>query len=222
MFTYKHARPSVTADIIVFSIRDGRLHLLLIERGGDPFKGAWALPGGFVKIDEDLLTGAKRELHEETGLPLGALEGYPFAQVGTYGAPDRDPRGRVITVAFLALIPSDQIELIAATDASDAQWFAVDELPDLAFDHAQIIADARAELTRLVTADLPPEARTVFAFLPQAFTLAQVQTVFETLGGTALDKRNFRKWLPQHFTLKDLNRKTSGGQHRPAALFSLD
>ena len=216
-YTYEYPHPAVTADICIFSIREGTLKVLLIQRLIDPFKGSWAIPGGFIKMDEDLVIGAARELEEETG-----VSGVPLEQLGAYGAPDRDPRERVITVAFMALVPSDQMVLAAATDAADAQWFDMDELPALAFDHATILADARARLADKVTNRVTETAKSAFQFLPQKFTLAQAQAVFETLKGEPLDKRNFRKWIAANWDLIDLEEKTSGGRHRPAALYSVD
>jgi 8-oxo-dGTP diphosphatase len=216
-FTYEYPHPAVTADICIFSIREGTLKVLLIQRLIDPFKDSWAIPGGFIKMDEDLVVGAARELEEETG-----VKDVPLEQLGAYGMPDRDPRERVITVAFMALVPSDQMVLAAATDAADAQWFDMDELPPLAFDHDKILADARARLADKVTNRVTETAKSAFQFLPQKFTLAQAQAVFETLKGEPLDKRNFRKWIAANWDLIDLKEKTSGGRHRPAALYSVD
>lgn len=216
-YTYDYPHPAVTADICIFSIREGKLHVLLIQRLVEPYKDSWAIPGGFIKMDEDLETGARRELEEETG-----VADVPLEQLGAYGAPDRDPRERVITVAFMALVPSDQMVLAASTDAADARWFDMDDLPALAFDHATILADARARLADKVTNRVTETARAAFQFLPQKFTLAQAQAVFETLRGEELDKRNFRKWIAATWDLVDLKEKTSGGRHRPAALYSVD
>lgn len=215
-YTYEFPRPSVTTDILVFSIRDAVLQVLLIDRKFDPYKGAWAIPGGFVQMDEDLTEGALRELEEETG-----LSGIPIRQLGAYGAPGRDPRGRVITIAFIALVPSTELIAKGGSDAQDARWFPVDELPPLAFDHAQILADGRAQLARDVTASIKDSALVAFDFLPPKFTLSQAQEVFETLRGEAMDKRNFRKWLSNEWTIEDTGEKSSGGRHRPAALFQL-
>ncbi len=220
-YTYDYPHPAVTTDTAVFSIIEGRLHVALIERGAPPFKGCWALPGGFVGMEEDLAEGARRELAEEAGVTPDQLSGLPFFQIGAFGAPGRDPRERVITVAFLTLVPMDRVTLVASTDAARAEWFAYDDLPALAFDHADILAQARAALSRLVSTDLSADADAVFSFLPEEFTLSQAQTVFETITGAALEKRNFRKWIKAHWELEDLQKKTSGGRHRPAALFRL-
>ena len=215
-YTYEFPRPSVTTDILVFSIRDGVLEVLLIERKFDPFKAAWAIPGGFVQLDEDIHEGALRELEEETG-----LANIPIRQLGAYGAPGRDPRGRVITIAFIALVPSDDLIAIGGSDAQDARWFPVDALPPLAFDHAQIVADGRARLANDVTPSIQDRALVAFDFLPMLFTLSQAQEVFETLRGEVMDKRNFRKWLTNAWPLEETGEKSSGGRHRPAALFRL-
>lgn len=177
---------AVTADLVVLTVAAGQLSVLLVQRGGEPFRGRWALPGGFVGIDEDLPDAAGRELAEETGLaePAGHLE-----QLRTYGAPGRDPRGRVVTVAYLALLP-DQPGPVAGTDAASARWLPVSEVcaAGLAFDHDQILADgverawSKLEYTPLATAFCPPE-----------FTLAQLRSVYEAVWGVPLDPRDFQR-----------------------------
>ena len=221
-YTYDYPHPAVTTDIAVFSIIDDALHVALIERAEDPFKGSWALPGGFVNMDEDLIDGARRELAEEAGVTPDQLDGLPFMQIGAYGRPDRDPRERVITVAFMTLVPMDRVTLVASTDAAKAEWFAMDDLPALAFDHVDILAAAREALSKLVSTTLTEEAKAVFSFLPQEFTLSQAQTMFETIQGQPLEKRNFRKWINTHWDPEDLKKKTQGGRHRPAALYALN
>ena len=142
MYSYDHPRPSLTVDIAVFTILEDRLQVLLIQRGEEPFKGCWALPGGFVEMDESLDEAARRELMEETGVTLHQLE-----QFHTYGAPDRDPRGRVVSVAYYILAPVEEIgSLRAGSDSTIAAWFPLDALPELAFDHAVIIGDALRRL----------------------------------------------------------------------------
>lgn len=158
-------RPSVTVDVLVLRWHTQRLELLLIQRARDPFAGAWALPGGFIEPDETLMASAQRELQEETGLMLDALHCF-----GVYGDPGRDPRGRTLTVAYRALLLDDALAAVAADDAQDARWFSADALPELAFDHAQVVqdglADLRAELQGRYPlrgpslADLPPEIHT--------------------------------------------------------------
>ena len=135
MGRYRLPGAYLTADIVIFTIRGGRLEILLIERGGEPFQGCWALPGGFVEHDEDVDEAARRELEEETG-----VKGLSLEQLHTFGAPDRDPRGRVVTVAFYTLVPAGRLSPRAGDDAARAQWFDADNLPRLAFDHAAIVA----------------------------------------------------------------------------------
>ncbi len=138
--TYEYPRPAVTVDCAIFNLASKKPMILLIRRGGEPFKGSYALPGGFVNIDETAETAAARELFEETGLKLGA----PLMQIGAFSAVDRDPRGRVISIAYFGI--TDQTEVTAGDDAVAAEWFDARELPDLAFDHAEIIVHAMSEL----------------------------------------------------------------------------
>lgn len=219
-YTYEHPHPAVTVDIVVFSIISGRLHVALIQRKEDPFQHSWALPGGFVAMDEDLEVGARRALSEQVGVTAAKLMGLPFIQFGTFGSPDRDPRGRVITVAYLTFVPSDRVSLVASSDAEKPEWFPIDEPPRLAFDHDRILAEARKRLKSFVSSELPPEADAIFTFLPSEFSLAQAQELFEAITGEELDKRNFRKWIVSKWDLVDLEKKTSGGRHRRAALYS--
>ena len=134
-YTYKYPRPAVTADSVVIT-NEAEPKVLLIERGADPYKGCWAFPGGFLNMDETTEQCAVRELEEETGMKIQGLQ-----QIGAYSKVDRDPRGRTITVAYLAIIDSP-CEVIGQDDAAKAQWFPLDALPKLAFDHDEIISDA--------------------------------------------------------------------------------
>jgi 8-oxo-dGTP diphosphatase len=172
----------VTVDIVLFTIRDRRLHLLLIKRLAKPFENRYALPGGFVAETESLDTAASRELGEETGVEKVYLE-----QLYTFGDPKRDPRGRVITVAYYALVPPTQI-LRAGTDASDAVWFPVMELPPLAFDHRKIVECAHQRIRNKLD-----YTNVGFELLPDKFTLTELQLVHEAILGESLDKRNFRR-----------------------------
>lgn len=139
MYTYKYERPCVTVDIILFSTKNQTSELLLIQRKNDPFKGRWAIPGGFIEMDEPLKQAAVRELKEETNVDMSGEE---LEQFHTFGKPDRDPRARTITVAYLAIIDPDDVKPEADSDASDVRWFPCDELPPLAFDHQEIIERA--------------------------------------------------------------------------------
>ncbi len=203
---------AVTVDLVVLTIRDDELRTLLIRRGEDPFRGHWALPGGFVRPEEDLHDAAARELHEETGV-AAHLE-----QLATYGAPDRDPRLRVVTVAHLALVPESPVP-VAGGDASEAEWRPVAPLlkdpGELAFDHARILADgverARAKL------EYSPLAA---AFCRPEFTVAELRRVYELVWGTELDPRNFhRKVTGTPGFLEPTGRSTAGERGRPAVRF---
>ncbi len=210
-YTYEYPHPAVTTDIVIFTVRDAKLNLLLIKRGMDPFKGSWALPGGFVRMEESLDECAKRELEEEAG-----LSGVYLEQLYTFGKPDRDPRERVISVAYYTLTPSENMELSAGTDAEEAQWFPVEKLPELGFDHQEIIRVARERLSAKM------EYSTIgLQFMPDEFTLSQLQTVYEQAIGRELDKRNFRKWMLSLNLIEETGKKFSRGAHRPAMLYRI-
>lgn len=208
-FTYEYPHPAVATDIAVFTLRRGALNVLLIERGADPHKGAWALPGGFLMPDEELDQCARRELKEETGVDADLL-----LQFATFSAPDRDPRERVISVAYLALLSSDELRLEASTDAAQARWFPVRELPTLAFDHAEIL--------RRALEVLGARARTIaplFALLPARFTLSQLQGAYEAVTGEEAEKRNFRKMISTLDCVVETE-DFAHGAHRPARLYA--
>lgn len=208
---YEHPRPAVTVDCVVFGLDGDQLSVLLVERALPPFEGSWALPGGFVRPDEDLDTAARRELQEETGLSISWLE-----QLYTFGAIDRDPRGWVITVAFYALVKATTVGLRGATDARDARWFPTERAPELAFDHTRILRVARDRLRGKVS--WQPVG---FELLPERFTLTQLQVLYETVLGRPLDKRNFRrKVLALGLLLETDARSTGPG--RPARLYRFD
>lgn len=209
MYSYRYPHPAVTTDIVIFTIRDGRLKLLLIKRGGEPYQGRWALPGGFVELDEDLEASARRELEEETG-----VSGVYLEQLYTFGRPDRDPRERVITVAYYALIPSDQVRLQAATDAEAVGWFAFEELPPLAFDHDEIVAMAHQRLVAKLD-----YSTIAFQFLSREFTLSELQEVYEIIRREPVDKRNFRKQVLALGKLVETKKMKRDGAHRPARLY---
>jgi 8-oxo-dGTP diphosphatase len=204
---------AVTVDLVVLTIRSGTLTVLLVTRGEAPFYGKRALPGGFVRPSEDLPQAAARELHEETGLLLGDVH---LEQLATYGAPDRDPRMRVVSVAYLALAPGMPTPQ-AGGDAADADWVTVGSslAGPLAFDHNRILADgverARAKL------EYTPLAA---AFCPPAFTIADLRAVYETVWGTALDPRNFhRKVTGTPGFVTPVEGEASAGRGRPAQLY---
>jgi 8-oxo-dGTP diphosphatase len=208
-YAYRHPHPAVSVDTAIFTVRDERLELLLIRRGVQPFKGTWALPGGFVRMDEDLAAAAERELREEAGITGAFLK-----QVGAFGRPDRDPRERVISVAFYAVIPAADLNLTAGTDATEARWWPFAALPETAFDHRQIIAAAHEAVVEALT-----RTAVAYQFLPQEFTLTELQQVHEAIRGHALDKRNFRKWVAALDTVRPSGRTRRGGRFRPAQLF---
>ena len=203
-----YARPAVTVDVLLFTIRDEKLQLALIKRGIAPHRGSWALPGGFVRMDEELEEAARREIEEETGVRDIFLE-----QLYTFGTLERDPRTRVITIVYFALVPGEHLTLRADTDASDASWFAVDELPDLAFDHPQIVAVGLERLKSKIE-----YSNVAYGLLPARFRLSELQRVYEIILGRALDKRNFRKRVLA-LGLVEATDKFAGGAHRPAQLF---
>ncbi len=203
-------RPSVTADIALFTVRDRTLQVLLVKRKEWPFAGQWAVPGGFVRPHETLEDAARRELAEETGVSDVLLE-----QLRVWSEPKRDPRTWVITVAFTALVASDALTLRAGTDAAEARWFPVGALPPpLAFDHDAILTYAAHSLRARLQTDLQIAA----ALLPPQFTLTGMQEVYETISGELLDKRNFRKWvLGTEAVVATGDAKR--GAHRPALLY---
>jgi 8-oxo-dGTP diphosphatase len=209
MDTSNYPKPSLTVDIVVFSLKDNQLHVLLIKRAHAPFENYWALPGGFVELSEGLEEAALRELNEETGLSHAYLE-----QLYTYGEPTRDPRGRVISVAYYALLPQNEIELIhGGSDASTAGWFPLNHLPDLAFDHQDIISYALRRLKYKL------EYTAVgFELLPDLFTLSEIQQTYEMILDEKLDKRNFRRRMLNSGIIEATSQMRAG-EGRPARLY---
>lgn len=188
-----YARPSVTVDVAVLTLRGSGLEVLLIRREGHPFRGSWALPGGFLDVGdgvrdqgEDLDAAAHRELEEETSLPAGSCW---LEQLATFGRPGRDPRMRVITVAYFALVRPTLAPLVQArTDARDARWFPVSELPVLAFDHGDILATTLARIRGKLH-----YAPIAFDLVPEAFTASELRAVYEAVGGAPLHPPNFQR-----------------------------
>src|ERR1700731_3098910 len=205
----KYERPSVTVDVVMMSLRQRDLQVLLVKRRSWPYEGMWAIPGGFVNMDESLEAAAKRELQEETNVQNVYLE-----QLYTFGDPGRDPRTRVITVVYFALLDSERLQVRAADDAVDVGWFSVDDLPPLAFDHDKILQYALNRLRGKL------EYTTIaFSLLPEQFTLRELQRVYEIILHKRLDKRNFRKKILSTGILEDTGAKKMEGTHRPARLY---
>lgn len=210
--TYVFERPALAVDCVVFGLDDQDLKVLLIKRGVEPFTDAWALPGGFVRVGESLEAAARRELGEETGLVRVYLE-----QLYTFGDPGRDPREHVVTVAYYALVNLFDHRVHASTDARNAAWFAVDDVPALAFDHARILDVAHARLQGKVR--YQPIG---FELLPKKFTLRQLQGLYEKILDRQLDKRNFRKKLLGMGILVELDEIETDVAHRAARLYRFD
>ena len=210
--TYQYPRAALTVDCVVFGYDEGELKVLLIERGLEPFKGRWALPGGFVRVEETLDEAARRELAEEARLNDVFLE-----QLYTFGTVDRDPRERVVSVAYYALVKLSDHRAKASTDAANAEWFAISQAPKLAFDHREILAVAFARLKGKVR--YQPIG---FELLPPKFTLSQLQHLYEAVLETELDKRNFRKKVLSFRLLVPLQETQMAGRHRPDQLFRFD
>lgn len=208
-YTYEYPHPAVTVDIVIFTIEDDDLKVLLIQRGNEPFKGEWALPGGFVEINESLRRAAWRELKEETGVNAAFLE-----QFGAFGHPDRDPRERIITIAYYALISAERLEIQANSDAQDARLFSMNELPELATDHPRILSRAYERVKDKI--DDPVIA---LQLVPAEFTLTELQRVHERILGVSLDKRNFRKKVLALDLVEPTGEERRDGRHRPARLY---
>ena len=208
---YEYPRPALTVDAVVFGLDDEDLKVLLIRRDLEPFQGKWALPGGFVRVEESLEEAVRRELQEETGITQVFLE-----QLYTFGAVGRDPRERVVTVAYYALVKLSDHSIKAATDARDAAWFAVAEARGLAFDHDRILAAALERLKGKVR--YQPIG---FELLPPQFTLS-LQRLYETILETRLDKRNFRKKILGMGFLVALDEVEKDVAHRAARLYRFD
>jgi len=205
-----YPKPSVTVDIIIFTIKDDDLKVLLVKRGVEPFAGKWAIPGGFVKMNENLEVAAQRELREETGVNANYLE-----QLYTFGDVNRDPRGRVITISYMTLVNSNKIKLKASTDVSEARWFSVYNLSNLAFDHKKILEYSlkrlrwKFEYTTLV-----------FSLLQKKFTLTQIQKIYESVFNKKFDKRNFRKKILSLGIIKPVKEIEEMVSHRPSQLYT--
>ena len=210
--SYEYPRPALTVDCVVFGLDEEDLKVLLIERDLPPFAGKWALPGGFVHIDESVDDAARRELKEEAG-----VSGVYLEQLYTFGRVDRDQRGRFVSVAYYALVNLADHRVQAATDARDAAWFAVSDVPSLAFDHDEILGAAVKRLRGKVRYE--PIG---FELLPPKFTLSQLQRLYETVLDRRLDKRNFRKKILSMGVLLELDEIQQDVAHRAARLYRFD
>lgn len=199
----------VTVDGVIFSIVSGKLQILLIKRLLDPFKDSWALPGWFVLDHEDLETAAYRELEEETNVKEVYLE-----QLYTFWGPERDPRWNVVSVAYMAIVPRDKITLKAGTDSTEAKFFPIKDLPDLAFDH-QFIIDYGYQRLRWKL----EYTNVAQYFLPNKFKFSDFQNVYEIVLNQKLDVRNFKKKVEKLKIIKDTGEKEIDVKHRPGKLF---
>jgi 8-oxo-dGTP diphosphatase len=208
----KHQKLSLTTDCVIFGFDGGELKLLLIEREKEPFKNKWALPGGFVLKDENTEECANRILLEKAGIQQVFIE-----QLYTFSEVDRDPRERIVSVAYYALVNKHQVELIAGRDTIKAEWFGISNLPHLAFDHSKIVKMAIERLKGKVS--YQPIG---FELLNEKFTLTQLQALYEAILETAIDKRNFRKKILGMKLLKALNEKETNVAHKAAQFYSFD
>jgi 8-oxo-dGTP diphosphatase len=215
-YTYQYPRPALTVDCVIFAydhrLGNADVKVLLIERDIEPYRSKWALPGGFAEMKETLEAAAKRELREETGLVNIHME-----QFFTFDEVDRDPRGRVISVAYFGLTHLAEASIVAASDAQRAMWFSLRQLPELAFDHATIIAKALERLRGKIRTE--PIA---FELLPERFTLTELQTLYETILQTTFDKRNFRKKIETYQCLRTTDETQHGESHRAARFYTFD
>jgi 8-oxo-dGTP diphosphatase len=212
-FAYEHPRPALAVDCAVFGLDESGLQVLLVQRDLAPFKGRWALPGGFVRQGEGIEDAARRELEEETGLSAKIF----LEQLYTFGAPERDPRERVVSVAHYALVKLSDAKVKAATDARAAAWFRLEDKPPLAFDHDQILRLAKSRLQGKVR--YQPLG---FELLPPRFTLTQLQAMYEAILEKPLDKRNFRKKILAMELLEETGEREEGVSHRAARLYRFE
>lgn len=203
-------RQTIAVDVVVFTIQGGTLKVLLVRRQRPPYRGAWALPGGLVGPEESVDAAALRELQEETNIGNIYLE-----QLYTFGEPNRDPRGRVITVSYYALVNWQQFQLKVRQRVSGASWFPVKRLPPLAFDHQRIADYALERLRNKIN-----YTTVGFQLLPRQFTLTELQDSYEVILGQRLDKRNFRRKMLQLGILKGTREFRAHGRQRPARLYT--
>jgi 8-oxo-dGTP diphosphatase len=210
MYTYKYPHPAVATDCVIFGFDGIKLHVLLIERGAEPYKGMWAFPGGFLQMEEDAEQGALRELKEETDLTAQYIE-----QFYTFSDPHRDPRERIISIAYYALVKIQEVK--GGDDAAKAQWFAIDEIPRLAFDHDRILRKAMEKLRERI--HFQPIG---FELLPEKFTLKELQMLYEAILGVQFDRRNFAKKMLHFELLNQLDETVWPTPKREAFLYSFN
>lgn len=206
-YTYPYPRPSVTTDCVIFGYDGKELKVLLVQRGIPPFKGMWAFPGGYLQMDEDAIDGAKRELKEETGLEDAYIE-----QFRTFSAVDRDPRGRVITIAHLALVRISEVH--GGDDAAKADWFPLTDVPQLAFDHDMILREAVKELKQKI--HFEPVG---FELLPEKFTMPQLQNLYESILDVRFDRRNFSNKMLHLGILEDTGDRPADASSRIPVIY---
>ena len=209
-YCYKYPHPAVTTDCVIFGFNGERLQVLLIERGIEPYKGKWALPGGFLKMDESAEECARRELKEETGLECAYME-----QFHTFSSPERDPRERVVTIGYFALIRQQEVK--GGDDAAAAKWFPLDETPALAFDHDFILRKATQRLREQL--HFQPIG---FELLPEKFTLKELQSLYEAILGIHFDRRNFAKKMFHLEILTDIEETVWPTPKREAKLYKFN
>ena len=201
--------PGVTVDLVIFTVSEGLLKALLVKRAEEPFAGSWSIPGGFLRAGESLDEAAVRVMHDKTGVKEVYLE-----QLYTFGDPDRDPRARVITVTYFALIPWKNLMQPVSSKVVDVAWFPVDDLPTLAFDHKKIMNYAIARLRAKAS-----YSNIVYGLMPEKFRLSDLQKMYEIIINKPLDKRNFRKRMLATGLLQETGSKDIAGAHRPAMLY---
>jgi 8-oxo-dGTP diphosphatase len=211
-YTYDYPRPAVTADCVIFGFDAGELKVLLIERGIEPFQNCWALPGGFLGIEEDAETCARRKLKEETALGNIYIE-----QLFTFSSIQRDPRFRVISIAYYALVKLSDYPVGAGTDTNKVKWFTLSEVPDLAFDHSEILKTAINRLQGKIK--YQPIG---FELLPDKFTIPELHQLYEIILQKNIDRRNFRKKMLSFDFLIDENEWVTGAPNRAPKLYRFD
>jgi 8-oxo-dGTP diphosphatase len=204
-----YEQPGVTVDLAIFTVNEHKLKVMLVKRAEEPFQGTWSLPGGFLKAGESLDEAAQRVLNEKVGVDHVYME-----QLYTFGDPQRDPRSRVITVAYIALIPWQSLPQPESKKISDLNWASVNQIPNLAFDHKAIMNYAVKRLRAKVS-----YSNIVHGLMSKQFRLSELQTMYEIILNDKLDKRNFRKRMLSTGLLDETGKKDLTGAHRPAMLY---